>query len=183
MIEVLLALPDGDWLEVLRSGDAAGWAQATAAALCAGEEPAPGLAEELEVLARGAERDDALIASALLGLPDLEESRPYVIASLVLTEVSCGRTVSEVVAELAVPGRHDVSPAGVTVLPLPAGDAVRLHTVTAAQPGAVVEAVDVVLPLGDGTGLRLQLSWLALAAGEELAELADRCAAGLSLTR
>jgi hypothetical protein len=42
-----------------------------------------------------------------------------------------------------------------------------------------MESVDHVVPLGDGTALRSELSWTAVALGEHLVELADRTAEGL----
>ena len=182
MSRVEIALPEAPWLEVPRSDDPSSWAEATARALCEGEDPAHAgpLAEELAVLARAAHAPDALLVAALVELPDLEEVGPFVLASLVVSDVACPHTADELCALLAERGDADVvAPTG-SLLSLPAGQAARARSVRA-HPGSgtVVEAVDVVLPLGDGTGVRLQLSWLALAAGEQLGALADLCAAGL----
>jgi hypothetical protein len=44
-----------------------------------------------------------------------------------------------------------------------------------------MEAVEHVVPLGDGTALRSALSWTAVVLGDDLVELADQAAAGLRI--
>ena len=175
---VELELPDADWLEVPIVDDPAAWAAATGAELWVDAEGdrAPFVAS-LEVLARKAVEHDAIACAALL--PELPT--PFVVATLMLTQVHCGDDAHAVAGELSTPSSYDLSKPDLQVVALPAGEAARLRTVVAEPGGAVVESVDHVLPLGDGRGVRLQLSWVALGVGDELAALADGCAAGLRL--
>lgn len=184
MRSCVLEMPEAPWLQVPVVEDPDGWGIELARQLCEGEDVATddlaGLAAELSVLARDAAEREAVLAAGLLELPDAEGARPFVVASLVVLEVACGATVDDVVAELDVTRPEDLEVPEVRVVDLPAGQAVRLRTLTATPPdGTVVEAVNVVLPLGDGTGVSLQLSWMALAAGDVLGDLADQCAAGI----
>lgn len=174
MSRLRLDLPEAPWVEVPTDGDAQAWAAATAAELTSDGTDA--LAAELAVAARHARELDAYLCAAIVP----EGPAPTVTAVLVVQEVRC-QDLDSIAGELAGLTRTYLEVPAPSRVALPLGDAVRLHSVAAAPGGTVVERVEHVVPLGDGTGLRIDLSWSALALGEELVELADAVAAGLGL--
>ncbi len=168
-------LPEAPWVAVPPDVDPPTWARATAAELRDDPEEAGLLAEELEAAANGARASDPL-ACALV-VPDEEPAG--VLALLLVHLVHEVADVDAASALLAAEQRDDVREPVLSTAELPLGPAARWHTLTAGDDGFLMEAVEHVVPLGDGTALRSELSWTAVALGDALAELADRTAAGL----
>jgi hypothetical protein len=160
MTHVEVDLPPGPWIAVPVEGEVAAWADRTAEELCAGKEPPDVLAAELTVMAERVRPLEPLACAVLVP----EQLPQAVVGVLVVHEVT-----------------DDLVAAELTAVELPVGPAARRRAVASAADGTIVETVEHVVPLGDGRGLRVDLSWSAIALGEELVELADGAAAGLAL--
>jgi len=168
-------LPEAPWLVVPLDDDAAAWAHTTAEELCGTPEDVEQLARELAAVADGI-REGAPLACAVL-VPDGDT--PGVLALFVVHLVDDVPDMDSASALLAAEDRDDVREPVLSTTELPLGPAARWHTLTAGADGFVMEAVDHVVPLGDGTALRSEMSWTAVVQGDDLIELADRTAAGL----
>ena len=175
---VQVALPEAPWVAVPRSGDPAAWAEQEAAGITADPQEAAALAAELSVIGRQVQERESLACAALVP----EQVPPSVLAVLLVEQVDCGPDLAAVTAELADDGTAHLHEPEVTEVALPLGPAVRRHALVTMPDGGVVEGVEHVVPLGDGIGLRIDLSWAALALGEELVGLADAAARGVGLT-
>ncbi|MCA0144612.1 hypothetical protein [Blastococcus sp. LR1] len=178
MTRVDVDLPAGPWVQVPVAGDLGQWAERTADELCADREPPGPLAAELATIAERLQPLDPLACAVLV-----PETLPQTIVGvLVVHQVACAEDADAVLAELAAESAADIVSPELTRADLPLGPAARRHGVNAAADGTVVETVEHVVPLGRGTGLRIDLSWGAVALGPELVALADAAAAGLRLT-
>lgn len=175
---VQVALPEAPWVAVPREGDPAAWAEQEAAGITADPQEAAALAAELSVIARQVQDRQSLAGAALVP----EQVPQSVLAVLLVEQVDCGPDLAAVTAELADDGTTHLHEPDVTEVVLPLGPAVRRHALVTMPDGGVVEGVEHVVPLGDGVGLRIDLSWAALAPGEELTDLADAAARGVGLT-
>lgn len=168
-------LPEAPWIALPFDGDPSKWAHATAEELCEGREDSAGLRAELE-LAAGIVLSQEALAGAVV-VPDDEPLG--VLALFVVHVVDDVPDIESASALLLAETRDDVREPVLSTTELPLGTAVRWHTLTAGDDGFVMEAIDHVVPLGDGTALRAGLSWTAVVQGDDLVELADRTAAGL----
>jgi hypothetical protein len=168
-------LPPAPWVAVPLDGDPAKWARATAEELCEGREDPGALTRELELAARRVRTPDTLACAVVV--PD--DVPLQVLALLQVQQMGDVPDVATASALLAAEERDDVREPVLAETDLPLGPAVRWHTLTAGDDGFVMESVDHVIPLGEGTALRSELSWTAVALGEHLVELADRTAEGL----
>jgi hypothetical protein len=168
-------LPEAPWVAVPLDGDPSTWARATAEELCDGREDPAGLTSELELAAGSARTQEALACAVVVP----EELPLGILALLVVHQVHDVPDLDSASALLAAQARDDVREPVLSTTELPLGPAARWHTLTAGEDGFVMEAVDHVVPLGDGTALRSELSWTAVVQGDDLIELADRTAAGL----
>jgi len=177
MTRVDVALPAAPWVAVPTDGEVHRWAARTAAELCAGQEPPDALADDLVAIVERIRPLEPLACAVLVpeGVPRT------VVGVLVVHQVACDDDPAAVLAEMEAESATDILPPGLGRVDLPLGPAARRHGVTAAADGTVVETVEHVVPLGGGTGLRADLSWGAVALGEELVGLADAAAAGLEL--
>lgn len=176
MTRLQIDLPEAPWVAVPVDGADEGWAAATAAELADSPSAAGPLAAELTVVARDALALDAYACAVVV--PD--GPLPAVLAVLVVQQVACG-DLDSVDRELRATPRQFLRPPAVSRVELAPGEAVRLHGVVTSPGGAVVEHVEHVIPLGDGTGIRTDVSWEALALGEHLLALANATARGLRL--
>ncbi|WP_147251450.1 hypothetical protein [Blastococcus sp. TBT05-19] len=177
MTRVQVSLPAAPWVPVPLEGDLREWAVRTAEELCAGKERPEDLAEQLATIAQHLQPLEPLAFAVLV-----PETRPQAIAGvLVVHQVACGEDPGAVLADLAAESATDIVPPELGRVDLPLGPAARRHGVTAAADGTIAETVEHVVPLGSGTGLRIDLSWGAVEHGEELVALADAAAAGLQL--
>jgi hypothetical protein len=168
-------LPEAPWVAVPLEGDPADWARRTAEELCGDGDDAGELARELELAASRVRTPEAL-ACAVVVPEDVPQS---VLALLLVHRMDAVPDVDAASAALTAEGRDDVREPVLSTAELPLGPAARWHTLTAGDDGFLMEAVDHVVPLGDGTALRSELSWTAVVQGDDLIELADRTAEGL----
>lgn len=175
MTHLEVDLPDAPWVAVPLDADPAAWARATAEELCGGREESSGLAAELELAADRMRTMEALACAVVVP----EEVPQEVLALLLVHQVHDVADVDSATTLLADEAREDVREPVLSTTELPLGPAARWHTLTTGDDGFLMEAVEHVVPLGDGTALRSELSWTAVALGDELAELADLVAAGL----
>ena len=175
MTHLEVDLPDAPWLAMPLDGDVAAWARATAAELRDDPEEAWQLAQELEAAAGGARASEPVACAVVVPA----DEPAGVLALLLVHRIHEVADVDAALALLAGERRDDVREPVLTTTELPLGTAARWHTLTAGDDGFLMEAVEHVVPLGDGTALRSELSWTAVALGDELAELADLTAAGL----
>lgn len=172
-------LPPAPWVAVPVDGDD-DWARRSADELCEGSPAAEPLAAELAVALRRAAEPGVLACAVVVP----EEPPQRVTAVLVVEHVACD-DVEAALTALTTVGPAVLGTPDVRRVALPLGDAVRRHVLTAEGDdgtGGVVERVEHVVPLGDGTGVRADLTWTPLALGDELVELADGVAVGLRLT-
>ncbi len=174
MTHLEVELPEAPWVAVPLDADPPTWARATAEELC-GAEDAGGLAAELELAADRMRASEALACAVVV--PD--DAPQEVLALFLVHLLDDVPDVESASALLVAEARDDVREPVLSRTELPLGPAARWHTLTAGDDGFVMEAVDHVVPLGDGTALRSELSWTAVVQGDDLAELADRTAAGL----
>ena len=168
-------LPEAPWLAMPLDGDVADWARATASELREDPDEARRLAEELAAAAGGARASEPLACAVVVPV----DEPAGVLALLLVHRIHEVADLDAARAVLAAERRDDVREPVLTTTELPLGPAARWHTLTTGDDGFVLEAVEHVVPLGDGTALRSELSWTAVALGDELAELADLTAAGL----
>lgn len=174
-------LPEATWipLPTLAGDRLDAWATATAAEVCGGEgSHAIALSEELSEFGSRVAGSQALACAVLLG-----GDVPHVEALLVVDQAVHEGGAAELSAQLAAEkgrGDGDARP-DTREVDLPVGRAVRLHEMTAAPDGTLIERVEHIVPLGDDTALRSELSWRSIAAGEQLSALADQVAGGLRL--
>lgn len=175
MTHLEIDLPEAPWQVLPLDGDVDAWARTTAAELCEDPEDAEVLARELEAAASGARASDPLAGAVVVP----EQEPVGVLALLIVHQLHDVPDVETATSLLAAEERDDVREPVLSTTELPLGPAARWHTLTAGDDGFLMEAVDHVVPLGDGTALRSGLSWTAVALGDELVELADLTAAGL----
>jgi len=168
-------LPEAPWVTVPLDVDPPTWARATSEELCAGRQDPGDLAAELELAAQRMRSSEALACAVVV--PD--DVPQEVLALFLVHQVHDVPDVDSASALLAAEDRDDVREPVLSTTELPLGRAARWHTLTAGADGFVMEAVDHVVPLGDGTALRSEMSWTAVVQGDDLVELADHTAAGL----
>jgi hypothetical protein len=97
-----------------------------------------------------------------------------------------GVDVGELACRLAEPRPDDLTEREVTVVGLPCGDAVRVHSITGTptDPPAVVEGVDHLVPVpGTGDVLLLSCTTPTVALGDVLLPLFDSVAWSIDITR
>ncbi|MCF6743707.1 hypothetical protein E9529_05340 [Blastococcus sp. KM273128] len=179
---------DGGWVWLPRSGSVAGWAREVCADLGARGRDAARLRAQLRLL--GAALREGPPDLAALWVPDPAHG---VLATLRADRYRLTTGLPGLADEERATAGRGLAPPAVDLVPLPAGPALRVRRVArqAAGPGRglLVESVShLVAPPGaveaDGVpgGVELVMAWTLLHEGDQLADMADRTAAGLRLS-